>query len=164
MATVILEDAGRNEIAVIKVIRELTKLGLKEAKDLADGVPQTVLTGVDAATASAAAKALQAEGARVRLDQGAGPTTADVWDDTAIAQLSATVGAAGLDVVLLDAGRNKIAVIKEIRQWTGLGLKEAKDLADTPGQVVLAAQPLPKAEAARAALTAAGARVALRGK
>lgn len=54
MKTVVLMDAGRNKIAVIKVIRELTDLGLKEAKDLAERLPSIIL---DAVSSEAAARA-----------------------------------------------------------------------------------------------------------
>ena len=49
--TVILADAGANKIGVIKAVREVTNLGLKEAKDLVDGAPKTVKEGVSKADA-----------------------------------------------------------------------------------------------------------------
>jgi len=66
------------------------------------------------------------------------------------------------DVVLQAAGDKKIQVIKEVRTLTRLGLKEAKDLVDGAPSVVLAKAGKDAAEAARAALAAAGADVALR--
>ena len=48
---VVLKDAGANKIAVIKVVREVTGLGLKEAKDLVDGAPKTVKEGAEKAEA-----------------------------------------------------------------------------------------------------------------
>jgi large subunit ribosomal protein L7/L12 len=65
---VILEAAGPNEIQVIKVIRGLTSLGLKEAKDLVESAPKNVFDGkVSKATAEQAKAALEAVGASVRL-------------------------------------------------------------------------------------------------
>ena len=62
------------------------------------------------------------------------------------------------DIVLKNAGGNKIAVIKEVRAITGLGLKEAKDLVDKGG-VIKEAAPKEEAEAIKEKLTAAGAEV-----
>ena len=65
--TVELTDAGANKIGVIKAIRALTSLGLKEAKDLVDGAPKVVKEGASKEEAEAAKKALEAEGAKVTL-------------------------------------------------------------------------------------------------
>jgi large subunit ribosomal protein L7/L12 len=62
---VILADAGPKKINVIKVVRTLTNLGLKEAKDLVEGAPQTVLEGVNKDAANDAKAKLEAEGAKV---------------------------------------------------------------------------------------------------
>ncbi|GFO70642.1 50S ribosomal protein L7/L12 [Geomonas limicola] len=62
---VILKSAGANKIAVIKVVRGLTSLGLKEAKDLVDGAPQPVKTGISKAEADDAKKQLVEAGAEV---------------------------------------------------------------------------------------------------
>jgi len=62
-----LRDAGRNKIAVIKVLRELTGLGLKETKDLADGAPVVVLTGLSRAAAEHAVEALRQAGGEADL-------------------------------------------------------------------------------------------------
>jgi large subunit ribosomal protein L7/L12 len=62
---VILKAAGANKIAVIKVVRALTSLGLKEAKDLVDGAPQPVKTAVSKAEAEDAKKQLAEAGAEV---------------------------------------------------------------------------------------------------
>jgi large subunit ribosomal protein L7/L12 len=64
---VILKDAGANKINVIKAVRELTSLGLKEAKDLVDGAPQTVKEGVAKADAESMKKKLEEAGAKVEL-------------------------------------------------------------------------------------------------
>lgn len=58
--TVILDNAGDKKIQVIKVVRELTGLGLKEAKDLVDGAPKTVKDGVSKADAETIKKKLEA--------------------------------------------------------------------------------------------------------
>jgi large subunit ribosomal protein L7/L12 len=62
---VVLADAGPKKINVIKVVRTLTSLGLKEAKDLVEGAPQTVLEGVNKEAAADAKAKLEAEGAKV---------------------------------------------------------------------------------------------------
>ena len=62
---VILTDAGAQKIQVIKVVRELTNLGLKEAKDLVEAVPATVKEGVSKADADSIKKKLEEAGAKV---------------------------------------------------------------------------------------------------
>ena len=64
---VVLESNGSNKIAVIKAVRELTGLGLKEAKDLVDGVPKTGKEGLTKADAEAMKKKLEDAGAKVTL-------------------------------------------------------------------------------------------------
>ena len=63
--TVILADAGANKIGVIKAVREVTNLGLKEAKDLVDGAPKVVKEGVSKADAETIKKKLTEAGAKV---------------------------------------------------------------------------------------------------
>ena len=65
--TVILKEGGAKKIQVIKVIREITSLGLKEAKDLVDGAPKTVKEGVTKAEADELKKRLEDQGAVVEL-------------------------------------------------------------------------------------------------
>jgi len=62
---VILAEVGANMVNVIKAVRELTGLGLKEAKDLVDGAPKPVKEGVNKADADAAKKKLEEAGAKV---------------------------------------------------------------------------------------------------
>ena len=62
---VVLRDAGAKKIQVIKVVRELTGLGLKEAKDLVDGAPQTVKAGVSKDEAAGMKAKLEEQGAGV---------------------------------------------------------------------------------------------------
>jgi len=64
---VVLDSAGDKKIQVIKVVRELTSLGLKEAKDLVDGAPKTVLEKANKETADKAKEALEGAGAAVSL-------------------------------------------------------------------------------------------------
>ena len=64
---VVLTDAGANKVSVIKAVREITGLGLKEAKDLVDGAPKAVKEGLPKADAEAAKKKLEEAGAKVEL-------------------------------------------------------------------------------------------------
>lgn len=95
------------------------------------------------------------------------------WGVTAAAAAPVAVAVAGgeaaaeeekdeFDVVLESAGGNKIAVIKEVRTITGLGLKEAKDLVEKGGEVVKAAAKKDEANEIKAKLEAAGATVVLK--
>ena len=65
--TIVLAEAGANKINVIKEIRAITQLGLKEAKDLVDGAPKTVKEGVAKAEAEEIKKKLEEAGAKVEL-------------------------------------------------------------------------------------------------
>ena len=64
---VILTAAGDNKVNVIKAVRELTSLGLKEAKDLVDGAPKPIKEGVSKADAEAALKKLEEAGAKAEI-------------------------------------------------------------------------------------------------
>ena len=65
--TVQLVEAGAQKVGVIKAVREITGLGLKEAKDLVDGAPKAVKEGMNKADAEAAKKKLEDAGAKVEL-------------------------------------------------------------------------------------------------
>jgi large subunit ribosomal protein L7/L12 len=65
--TVILTEFGANKVGTIKAVREITGLGLKEAKDLVDGAPKPVKEGVSKADAEAAKKKLEDAGAKAEL-------------------------------------------------------------------------------------------------
>ena len=65
--TVVLKEAGANKINVIKEVRAITSLGLKEAKDLVEGAPKAVKEGVNKAEAEAIKKKLEDAGAKVEL-------------------------------------------------------------------------------------------------
>jgi large subunit ribosomal protein L7/L12 len=95
------------------------------------------------------------------------------WGVTAAAAAPVAVAAVGggdaaaeektdFDVILEAAGGNKIAVIKEVRAITGLGLKEAKDLVEAGGKAVKEGAPKAEADEIKAKLEAAGATVALK--
>ena len=64
---VVLKEVGDNKINVLKVVREVTSLGLKEAKDLVDGAPKTVKEGVTKDDAEAMKKKFEAVGAKVEV-------------------------------------------------------------------------------------------------
>jgi len=65
--TVVLAEVGANKVGVIKAVREITGLGLKEAKDLVDGAPKPVKEGIAKADAEAAKKKLEDAGAKADL-------------------------------------------------------------------------------------------------
>ena len=65
--TVVLAEIGANKVSVIKAVRELTGLGLKEAKDLVDGAPKPVKEGIPKADAEAAKKKLEDAGGKVEV-------------------------------------------------------------------------------------------------
>ena len=65
--TVVLKEVGANKINVIKAVREVTSLGLKEAKDLVDGAPKTVKEGVSKDEAAAIKKKFEDAGAKVEV-------------------------------------------------------------------------------------------------
>jgi large subunit ribosomal protein L7/L12 len=65
--TVVLASFGENKVNVIKAVRELTGLGLKEAKDLVDGAPKPVKEGISKADSEAAKKKLEEAGAKVEI-------------------------------------------------------------------------------------------------
>jgi len=65
--TVVLTEVGANKVSVIKAVREITGLGLKEAKDLVDGAPKPVKEGIAKADAEAAKKKLEEAGAKAEL-------------------------------------------------------------------------------------------------
>ncbi len=63
----VLAEAGANKVGVIKVVREITGLGLKEAKDMVDGAPKVLKEGMPKADAEAAKKKLEEAGAKAEL-------------------------------------------------------------------------------------------------
>jgi large subunit ribosomal protein L7/L12 len=119
-----------------KLVDELSKLSVLEAADLVKKLEEK--WGVSAAAPVAMAAAMPAGGA-------AAAAAEPVEEKTEF------------DVIIKDAGPKKIEVIKTIRQLTTLGLKEAKDLAETAGGKVLEAVSKEAATDAKAKLEAAGA-------
>ncbi len=117
-----------------KLVEELSALTVMEAADLSKMLEEK--WGVSAAAAVAA--------------PAAGGAAAAAEEKTEF------------DVVLVEAGANKINVIKEIRGITSLGLKEAKDLVDGAPKTVKEAAPKAEAEEIKAKLEAAGAKVELK--
>ena len=120
-----------------KIAEDLSQLTVMEAAELATLLEEK--WGVSAAAAAPVAVAAVAGG-----DAGAAAEKDD------------------FDVVLASAGGNKIAVIKEVRAITGLGLKEAKELVEAGGKAVKEGAPKDEAEEIKGKLEAAGATVALK--
>ena len=118
-----------------KLVDELSALTVMEAAELSKMLEEK--WGVSAAAAVAVAGAA-----------GAGAAAAEEKTE--------------FDVILAEAGANKINVIKEIRAITNLGLKEAKDLVDGAPKTVKECAPKEEAEAIKAKLEAAGAKVELK--
>ena len=117
-----------------KLVEELSALTVMEAADLSKMLEEK--WGVSAAAAVAA--------------PAAGGAAAAAEEKTEF------------DVILVEAGANKINVIKEIRGITGLGLKEAKDLVDGAPKTVKESAPKAEADEIKAKLEAAGAKVELK--
>lgn len=124
--------ASEKITAIVDSIAELTVLELKELKET---IEETF--GVTAAAVAVAAA--PAEG---------GAAAAEAKSD--------------FDVVLTEVGANKIQVIKAVREATGLGLKEAKEIVDGAPSTIKEAVPAADAEALKEALAAAGATVELK--
>ena len=141
--TITLQSCGAQKIEVIKAIREVTNLGLKESKDIADKVPQVVKKGVSKSEADAIKKKLVAAGATVEIN------LVDM-------QPSAT---SPYTITLTSCGPKKIEVIKVIKEITNLGLKESKDIADKVPQVVKNGASKFEADVIKEQLEAAGATV-----
>ena len=117
-----------------KLVEELSALTVMEAADLSKMLEEK--WGVSAAAAVAAAPAAGGAAAQEEKTE--------------------------FDVILAEAGANKINVIKEIRAITGLGLKEAKDLVDGAPKTVKEGAPKAEADEIKAKLEAAGAKVELK--
>ena len=130
-----------------KLVEELSALTVMEAADLSKMLEEK--WGVSAA-AAVAAPAAGAAAAAVAAAPAAGGAAAAGEEKTEF------------DVVLVEAGANKINVIKEIRTITALGLKEAKDLVDGAPKTVKEGAPKAEAEEIKAKLEAAGAKVELK--
>ena len=124
--------ASEKITAIVDSIAELTVLELKELKETIEETFGVTAAAVAVAAAPAAGGAAAAE------------------------------AKSEFDVVLTEVGANKIQVIKAVREATGLGLKEAKEIVDGAPSTVKEAMPTADAEALKEALTAAGATVELK--
>lgn len=133
--SVVLVDAGRKKIEVIKVIREATQLGLKEAKDMTESIPATIIAGISEHQAQQIAREFQRVEAVVQIVQGSAPL--DVSPQAMAHPDIPNLLKGQWNVVLLDSGSKKINVIKTIRAATNLGLAEAKDLAESTPATLL---------------------------
>jgi large subunit ribosomal protein L7/L12 len=118
-----------------KLVEQLSKLTVLEASELVSKLEES--WGV-----SAAAPVAMTAGAAPAADAGGAEPEEEKTE---------------FDVIIKDAGPKKIDTIKVVRQLTGLGLKESKDLAETPGSKVLEAATKESAAEARAKLEEAGA-------
>ena len=137
--TIMLVSAGDKKINVIKEVRAATSLGLKEAKDLVEGAPKEVKSGVNKK---------DAEEIKAKLEAAGGAAAAEEKDE--------------FTIMLVSAGDKKINVIKEVRAATSLGLKEAKDLVEGAPKEVKSGVNKKEAEEIKAKLEAAGAKVELK--
>lgn len=122
---------------VTAIVEELKTLTVLELSELVSAVEEEF--GVSAAAAVAVAVAAPAEGGAAAADEKT-----------------------EFDVVLAEVGANKIQVIKAVREATGLGLKEAKEIVDNAPKAVKEAVPTADAEALKAKLEEAGAKVELK--
>ena len=141
---VILLSAGDKKIQVIKEVRAITSLGLKEAKEL---VELKKKIEDEWGISAAAPVAVAAPGAVAGGGDGAG---------------AAEEEKTAFDVVLTGAGDKKIQVIKVVRALTGLGLKEAKDLVDGAPNPVKEGVAKEEADSMQAQLEEAGASVEIK--
>lgn len=148
--SVVLTATGPNKIPLVKEVRAATGKNLKETVELVNAPPpQTIKSGLDEATAKALAASIAATGASVELKRGP--------EAVAVEGTSAPSGPA-YDVTLETSGPSKLMTIKIIRELTGLGLADAKKLAESAPVLVKPGQPKAQAEAAVQALVAVGAK------
>jgi ribosomal protein L7/L12 len=147
ISMVILQNSGSNKINVIKEIRVITGLGLKESKDIVDKTPSRVISGIDENSALEIKKRLEDAGAIVSIE-----SSSSIRDHS-------TSSAGEYSVILNNTGNNIIEVIKEIREVTHLGLKDSKDIVDTVPSTVISGVDLNKAEQIKKQFDAIGAEV-----
>ena len=149
---VYLISPGERIINSIKVVRQYTSLGLKEAKELVESAPRAVCTGVAGDVAEDMKRAFEDIGARaqIRVIGAVGRIPEDSDSEF------------GYVVILNDSGSEKIEVIKVVRQYTTLGLKEAKDLVESVPRLVCAGLTKEAAERLERELEAVGAAAEVR--
>jgi len=147
--TLRLDECGPNKIQVIKVIRTYTGLGLKEAKDLTESTPCVLMESDDAHRLERFRDELVEQKARASIN----------GKSAVFRSAPAHVPSRPGGVFIEDAGANKIWVIKVIREATGLGLKESKDIVDGVPRAVGEHLDGAASERLREQLREAGARV-----
>lgn len=131
---VFLLSPGGRMVEVIRVIRFYTDLGLKEAKELAEAAPVVVWSGIARDSAEKMVRNLIDAGATARIREASGFDPAASGAVPQPGDRPGATGGGGRVVRIGDPGRNTVEVIKVIRQYTGLDLKQAKDLAESgPG-------------------------------
>jgi ribosomal protein L7/L12 len=147
--SVILKVVGEKKIEVIKEARAITGLGLKEAKDLVEAAPKPVKEGVDKAEAERVANLLANVGAIAVLTNGVQELIRDgrKKDQTLI--------------LMRVPSDKKVHAIKEVRQFTGMGLKEAKDLVESLPKILKKNMTLDDATVAKTSFEKVGADVSI---
>ncbi len=145
---IVFTDSGPEKIEVIKVVRHYTKLGLAEAKRLVESAPGAACPELYADTVENMTRDLARVGATFEIASGSGTPFSPKETGTGPKYA----------VTLTDLGRNKIDVIKVIREYTDLGLKEAKELAESAPAVVCSGVSQETAEKIKRDLEDAGAR------
>jgi len=172
---VILTNIGHNRGAVLPIVRRLTGISTEEFEALVQSGSETllILHSVGVSPANLALLELKAAGATVIIQLLNTQFTSQAGPPMKAQALSSTAGAVSeissnsvqvepkndtFNVILEDFGENKIQVIKAVRELTGLGLKEAKDLIDVSPTVVLSAISQQRATEALSLLSKTGAR------
>lgn len=146
-----LIHCGDSKLLIVKIIKELTGLGLKEAKDLADGVPCIILDNIPRNNAKSIIAQLEDAGAKaeiVKLKQ----------TQHHVSSKNGKVEECN-DVVLINSGAAKLQVVKIIKDLTGLGLKESKDIVDSTPSYIKKYVSVNEAESLKAILESTGAEV-----
>lgn len=151
-----LQSTGGNDLAVARVLRDMLGLGLAEATQLAGRAPVLLRSGLDQAAADALAAQLRGAGA-------VAPTRGTPTDPKVGLQVQLPVEPVvnGAEVWLDSVGANRLAVIRVVRDFTGLGLSEAQALVNAAPLRLATVEGLGQAEAFAAALADAGAQAHL---
>lgn len=146
---VFLQDQGASKISVVRAVKMMTGLELREAVELVDDAPCLLKRKVDRDEAETIRHELVEAGAvvEIRAHDATAPELPAARRASSAVEAPPPAPEGGFDLVLKDCGPRKIMVIKLLRELTGLGLKEAKDMAESPGSTVKAG--LERAEAAR---------------
>ena len=139
---VILMSPGRQKLAVVKMTKELTDLGLKESKELVDSAPSRILTGIESTTAIRIIQIFKNIGATVEIQQSLNNPLKRIEDfvehySSSAPRLSQSKPNTLYDIILVSSGPQKLAVVKLVRDLTPLGLKESKELVDAAPSTIL---------------------------